>query len=465
MKRTIVLFILMGGWITASSQVTDTASVMKLTLLDAQNYAVQNSYNVRNGKIDLESAKKKVWETTAIGLPQVNGKIAYQHIFDVPSISFPATGNNDLSNIISQIPGARQEEYIPGNLYAYYLPGSEIAMGVENNITWSVTLSQLIFSGEYIVGLQASKTFLKISELALKKSEKDIIEVTSGTYYQILVLSKTRDVIRDNYLLMKKLSSDTREMNKVGLVDQTSADQIQINATDLENKLNQTERGLDVLKNVLKFQMGLPIETKIELADSMQTLINEALKPAFVDQQFMLENYIDSKILSTNEKASVLLLKQQKSKYLPSIAGFYQHQDQFKEATFNMTIPDIVGVQIDVPIFSSFQRNSRVSQAKLSLEKTRISKLQAEQGILLDFQRTQSDLVTSYSKMLNLKENEELTKRVYTNTLEKFNKGMASSFDLTQAQSQYLMTEMNYYQSVQEVLALKLKIDKYLNNN
>src|SRR3989339_1271868 len=60
---------------------------MLLTLQEAVDFALKNSADIKNAQIDIEIAKKKIWETTAIGLPQVSAKFAYQNIFKVPEMT------------------------------------------------------------------------------------------------------------------------------------------------------------------------------------------------------------------------------------------------------------------------------------------------------------------------------------------------------------------------------------------
>ncbi|HEX2967787.1 MAG TPA: TolC family protein, partial [Bacteroidales bacterium] len=58
----------------------------------------------------------------------------------------------------------------------------------------------------------------------------------------------------------------------------------------------------------------------------------------------------------------------------------------------------------------------------------------------------------------------EISKRVYASTENKFRQGMASSLDLTQANSLYLQAENNYISALMNLMQTKLALDKLLNN-
>ena len=95
MKKLICIWVLLVTFALGAQEKKD--SVIRITLKDAVNYATENSYNVRSAKFDLEAAKKKIWETIAIGLPQFSATVQYQNIFKVPELSFPATTYNGVA--------------------------------------------------------------------------------------------------------------------------------------------------------------------------------------------------------------------------------------------------------------------------------------------------------------------------------------------------------------------------------
>jgi outer membrane protein len=445
----LLFFVFIPGILSAQQD-----SILKFSLLEAQNYAVANSYAVRSGKLDLESARKKIWETTAIGLPQVSGNITYQNIFNPIILDF----SSSFAPIIKYLTD-------PKAAVAEFSNSGPMVASPQENITYKGTISQLLFSGEYIIGLQASKTFFEMSVQSLRKSEMDTKETMTKTYYQILITQRLRNILKANLDLIDKTLNDDKEMLKVGLVESISVDQLQLNRNDLDNTLSQTDRGIEIMQKLLKFQMGIKLDQKVILTDSLSTFVDQAMLPLVSNQELNLDNYIDAQILKTGEQGSKLMLKREQSKYLPTLAAVFMYQKLQVTPMFNFTPPKVLALSLDIPIFNSGMKQARVGQAKLAYEKSKTTREQAEQGLSLDFQQTRSDLLTTHNKLMSLKESEALSKRIYDITLTKFTHGTASSFELTQSQSQYLQTEGNYYSTVLSLLSLKSKMDKYLNQN
>jgi outer membrane protein len=424
------------------------AEVKKLSLKEAQDFALNNSADVKNARLDVLIAKKKVWETTAIGLPQLNASIAYQYLPNVPEASFPTIYPvYDNQGILIDI--SYEEQPIP--------------LGVESAATIDITLSQLVFSGEYLVGLQASRTFKALSAQSLKKSEQDIKELVANTYYMILVLEENNRVLDSTFKSVERTAFEINQMYEQGFVEETDADQINLTKASLKSSVISVERQLDMAYSLLKFQIGMDDNQEIELTQNLDEILGLNDLGSLSSSEFNLQNNINYQLLTTQETLTELDLKRTKSTFLPTVAAFYNHQEQTQVADFNFFIPDIIGVNINVPIFSSWQRMSQVQQKQMELEKVQNSKTQASQGLELEFTQALTEYSNALDKYLVEKDNRDLAKKIYDRTLIKYREGISSSMDLTQAQSQYLTTQSSYFNATLTLLQSKNKLEKLLN--
>jgi len=438
---------------------TENSVKTQFSLEEAIQYAIENGYDVKSKKIDLEIAKKKIWETTAIGLPQVNGTISYQHTFQVPEMSFPST-------ILTK---TRQEGTVNGvevagdSVFMTMVPGQKIKLGVPDNTTWDITLSQLIFSGEYIVGLRASKVFREMSEQNLAKSVSVIRESVSSSYYLALVMDENVKILKESQKITDSNLKDIIALGEQGIIDQIGIDQFKIIKANVDNSVQQLERVCTITKNLLKFQMGLPIESSITITDSLVKYTDEAKFLTYLTEAFDVSRTIDYQVLETAVKLQKLSYDREKTTYLPTLAGFYRHYEQIKKPDFNFQPSDIAGLSVSVPIFSSSMRLMKVQQAKLNLEKMKLTQEQATEGLNLEYQNTLNEFQTAYSSYINYKQTMELAKRIFDQTIIKYKEGMSSSTDLNNAQTQLLLTQSDHFNSLNKLLTAKAKLDRMLN--
>jgi outer membrane protein len=425
---------------TSSSIKTDT---LKLSLVQAQQFALDNNQSVLNANLDVESARKKVWETTAIGLPQVSGKLAYSYS---PELS---------PNIESFV-----------ELFQTLIPGysAESSSDMKWSTTATLTATQLIFSGSYLVGLQSAKIYKSLSEINQVKSKQDITESVSNSYFNMLIARENHMIVDSTYSNLVKTLSDMQAMGNQGFVEETDVDQMQITVSTVKSSLDMIVRLEDIAEKLLKIQLGINLDTQVVLTDSLNTLVNSLTYDQLLAASFVLDNNISYKALDAQVQVSELLLKLRKTEFLPDLAAYYQYQKEFNDKAFSFTPPHVIGLTMNVPIFGSGSKLARVSQAKIDLMKAKNSRDQAANSLWLSYYDSKSALITAHDKYGTEKKNLQLAKKIYDRALIKYTNGIISSTDLTQIQNQYLTVQSNYYTSLQNLIASKNKLEKLLIN-
>lgn len=456
-RKCFFTLIILGFVYEGFSQ--EKTEALKLSISEAQTYALQNNRTIQSAKLDIEIANKRIWETTAIGLPQFNFAVNYQHQFVVPEFSFPTAGFSP--SRLTDIEGLQQQEIAPG-IWQYYKSGQKISMGVKDNATFDFTVSQLIFSGEYIVGLQAFKVLKQVQEKNLVKTESLTKETVASTYYLALALEENSKVLKASLKLINQTYEDLVKMNQQGFNEETDVDQLKINISNIQTLVNSLESQKEISIKLLKFQLGVDFSQSLVLTDSLPSIILSGNFQYLASPEFNLDNSIDYQMITNLEKVSGLTLKQQQSKFLPTVSAFYRHQEQAKQASFNFAVKDVAGVTLSLPIFTSGQRLAKVSQAKLDLEKSRLNTKTVAQSLILEFESAKSSYQTAFSNYSTNKESMTLSKKIYDKTIIKYREGVSSNFELTQNQNQFLTAESNYYNSLLSLLNAKAKLDRIL---
>lgn len=469
MFRKLNQILLLAAMILSGTMFSVGQEKAKLSLDDAINKALKNNTNILNSDIDLKIAQKKVWETIATGLPQISGKGSYSHIFKVPTLSFG--GKTVLSN--TEVPwdpvtmsGTMSSLTLASgeSIYLNSEAGTPIELGLKNNTTFDVTLSQLIFSGSYIVGLQATKVYYGLTKQTAEKTKLDVIETVTNTYTMIQLAEESKKILSQNLENINKTQYEISEMNKQGFVEKTDVDQLEVTANTIRNALNQIESNLDMAYRLLKIQLGMEDAEQIELTDSLES--GESLTQSsiqLISESFSLEQNVDYQLIQTSEKAAKLDLDLARSNFLPTIAGFYNHTEKLKAPAFDFTPKDMLGINLSVPIFSSGQRMSVVSQKRMALEKAKNTRQLVSSSLIMQASQYQNDVKLKLEKYQNQKKSKELSDDIYQRTLEKYKQGMASSMDLMTSQNQYLTNLTNFYQSIYDLQGAKSKLEKLFN--
>jgi outer membrane protein len=444
-----------------------TDNVLSFSLKDAENYAIKNSPVTKSAQLDLESAKKKIWETTAMGLPQVNAKFAYSYMLTVPDKIKEFSSLNGLGTWMYYADQQLHTDNLSNPVFGKIPNPGPTTTTSDKDMKWGATLditaTQLIFSGSYIVGLQTAKTFKSLSEIAVTKSINDLKQSVAGAYYLVLVMNENKTVLDSTYNNTEKLKWKMEKMFDQGFIEETDVDQMKLTLSNLKDSKEMIARQVEIANNLLKFQMGIELSKKIELTDKIENFVDEGFLHELILKPFTSENTPEIQLLESQVKLQNLNVKYNQSAYLPDIAAFYTHDKNFNKNSFTFTPPDILGLSVNIPIFSSGMKHAKVQQARIALDKSNIAKEQAQQGLLMDYEKSKSELITALDKYNTSKENMILADKIQKRTIIKYKEGVSSSTDITQVSNQYLQSVSNYYGAMMDLLNAKAKTEKLIN--
>jgi outer membrane protein TolC len=256
-------------------------------------------------------------------------------------------------------------------------------------------------------------------------------------------------------------------MYSAGMAEATDVDQMISNVNMVENSRSSLERTIELNYNILRFALGVPATTSITLTETLENLTSEINVDTLLSQEFDPKQNVDYKLIEGQELMSSLSLKSEKASILPTLSGYYNYGtngmgDKVSELRWFQN--SMAGLQVSVPIIAGGQRYAKIKKAQINLDKARTTKDMLTDQLLLQEKQLRYNLVNANLQYQSQLENIEVSKRIYASMENKFKQGMASSLELTQANSQYLESENNYITALMSLLQTKLALDRLLNN-
>lgn len=416
------------------------------TLQEAIDFAVENNTNMKNSKESLFAAEARVKEIVGMGLPQLSASGSIVDNYIIPTSFIPA---------IIFDPNAQ-----PGELVG-------VAFGTQYTGNAGINLQQMIFNGSYIVGLKASKTYTELARKDLIKTQTDVVEAIKKAYYGVLVNKERTELVDKNFQRLDSLLKQTKALYENGFAEKIDLNRIQVQYNNIVNLRNNATIGLEVSYNLLKFQMGLPVSEKIELADELETLEFQTLDDDF-GKDFQYSNRIEYNQLQVNKSLVELDIKNTKSQYLPSLNLFGSYGASYGTSSFNSMFQfgenwrtlGSVGINASLPIFDGLQK-SRIIQQK----KTRLNQLENSLELVknqIDLQQDQaSKTFQSYVNTLRTqRENMKLSEEVYNVTVIKYQQGVGSNLEVVNADADFKEAQTNYYSALYDALIASVELEK-----
>ena len=442
MKKYLILFLGILGTISLNAQEN-----LSLSLDEAISYALENSYASINANRDIELSKQINRETIAFGLPQLNAAIDYQYWV-----------KQQVSIIPSEFFGGEEGDF------------TEVLFGTKNNLAASATLSQVIFDGSYIVGLKYLDTYMQISKDSKEKTQQAIREAVINAYGNILFTEEGISILKKNVATLEKNLAETNQIYLNGLEEEESVEQLELTLASLKISLSRTEKLKLINYKMFNITIGTDINTATTLTENLDELTNENIQFNLLEKEFNIEDHIDFRIAENTLEGQEGVVKLQKSKALPTLNTFinFGYQGYSESFTFLENEQDwfdssLLGVSLDIPIFSGFARSARTQQAKIEYDKAKTNLEETSQKVLLELETAKIDYQYRLEEFETSKKNLALAERIEKKQEIKFFEGISTSFDLTNAQNQLYTMQQNYLQAMLNVISSKASLDKALN--
>ncbi|WP_418500232.1 TolC family protein [Flagellimonas sp.] len=442
MRTTLISLFLLLPWLISAQD-----TIHSFSLDEAIAYALEHNYSAINASRDIEDAQKQKWETIATGLPQISGAVSYQ---------------NQLKQPVSQIPA----EFFGGEPGTY----QEVVFGQAQSMSATATLRQKIFDGSYIVGVQATKTFLDYSQNNKEKTELEVRKSVVEAYGNVLLAQESVLISERNKATLEKNLYETKRIFENGLGDEESVDQLQITLSSVDNQLKNARRLEKITLQMLNLMLGIPIDAPTVLTENLDNLTQKQIDLGLLDTEFNIENNIDYKLAANLNEQRALELKLAKSYALPTLNAFVNYGGNSFSNDFNFLSSgqqwfgsSILGVDLNIPIFSSLGRSATTQRAKIALEKAKTQFTETQAQVRLQLESAKSDYILSIEQYGTSKENLELAERIERKNQIKYEEGLATSFDLRQAQTQLYSTQQEYLQSMVDVINKKIELETILN--
>ena len=418
-----------------------------ISLEEAILFGEQNNRNIQNASFEIQKSYKDKWSTYAEGLPQISARANYQNFLELPTSLIPA-----------QFFGGIDGEF------------AEVQFGTPQTMDAGITVKQLIFDGSYIVGLAASKIFLKISENIFEKTLLEVRKNIVTTYSSVLLTRENIIFLEKNIKSLKSNLNELHQLFRNGFEEEESVEQLRLTLSGVETQLRYAKNLEQITLNMLKLLLGFPTKSNLTLSDTLEKMTNDSLfKMAKVDNP-NLKNNIDIKIAENNLLSETLLYRYERSKSLPRLSAFLDGNYTGNSDTFSFTRPGqkwfgaaLFGINLQIPVFSSLRRSALSQKAKIAVSQAETSLVETQERVFIEMQAAENEYQLAVENYFTNKENLALANRIEGKNQIKYFEGIASSFELREAQLQLYSAQNNYIKAIQNVIQKKISLETLLN--
>jgi len=440
MRNNFIMLLLLLFSISASAQ-----NAKSFTLEEAIAYALTNSYEIKNAHIGIADADQLIKENKAIGMPQVSGSLGYSYSFKLPETVVPL-------GLFSGMPVDGEFEKLP-------------AFGAKNRITASIDAQFLAFDYSYLTALKAARTAKKMAFSQKEQVEMMVKNQVREAYFPPLILEESKKTLQKNITNIEKLFFETKELYKAGFVEQLDVDRLELSLANLKTESNNLDRQKELVYNILKMIMNYPADQPIVIADDMNRLLVNA-ESEDLDGKINYSTRAEYRVAQQGQILQDLNVDYIKSTYYPNLMTFAQYQQVGQSGKVfqdNLwTDLGVVGLSINVPIYSGGAKSAKLQRAKLDLEKSNNQMRSLERVIWMEIGNARIAYKNAVQRVQDQQKNLALAQRIYDTTQIKYKEGVGSSLEITQAEQALFQSQQNVIQARYELLLTKVDLNKAL---
>lgn len=397
------------------------------SLEQAREHALLHNRSLQKASLALEQAEMAKWAAIANYLPQANINVNYQ------------------SNLVSD---------------SISLGAFKIAMKPSSTMT--LQIAQPILNLNIIVGIQMAEIARKMSENAIGQTELAIKQAVNTTYYAILVSEFSRDQLKKNLENVKTLANATRIKVNVGIGESTEADQMDVTVANLENTLTTMERNIEVAYNSLRLLLGMQAGDGLILTGKLDNLTDNQKAFDLLLEPFVPENNLDLKTSALGVEMSEKQVSSSFGAILPTVNAVYQRNEKLLTSAFDITMKNTLMVTANLPLFAGGKNAVTIKKAKLALQASQLDHEQAKDQLMVQEKQLRYNLKSALESFEIQKKNIDVTQRVFDNITKKYEHGLSSSIEVTNANNNLLTAQSNYVSAVMNLLNAEDELLKLL---
>lgn len=430
----------------------------RMSLEDCLKYAAKNQIKIKNALLDQQSALAKNREVTGMAYPQINAKGGINYAPLVAAFEIP-------DFISGAIKGAVQPQYLNDTFRNSPIGTLPLAFQPKWTTTGTLEASQILFDPSVLVALQARKTLEELAAKSVDITVQDVKVAVTKAYYNVLIAQKQQGLVEQNLSRLQQMEHEMNEYYKAGFREKIDVDRITVALNNLKTQQIRINQAIGLARLSLKYQMGMPLETPIALADS---LTDNTLNADILTEELDFNARNEFEMLKIQNRLYTYDVKRYRLGWIPTLSFFgnygYTLYNQAKlfEPGGNWQKSALMGVSLNVPIFDGFQRRNRLKQAEITLQKNENDLQNLKMGLALEEQNAKISLRNNLLTLANQRSNMELAEEVYNTARIKYNEGVGSSLEVMDAESSLREAQTNYFTALYDAMTARVDLEKAL---
>jgi len=452
MKSFLIITIAISIFYTSRAQET-------YTLPEAIDYALSHHNSLKVSELESENARWQYKEALSIGMPNIQGNVNYTFYYKRPVQPTEDFLSPAVYGILFQEQVVQPRELGPPETF-------EFSFVRKNDLSLSLSGEVLVFDGNFLKGLKAAKMFMDLADKQIELTQQDIVHNVTRAYQAVLVAERNKSIIQNNINNITKSLDEARIIYDNGFIEELDVDRLQLSLANLNIERDKLKQVIDISYNVLKYQMAYPMDKGLVVADELESTVETLI----MDPLKYMEELDPTKRPEHNLLVDAIALdyadlERIKQGYIPSVSAVIGYgQSLQRDGLFNGNEAGFlgngtIGLRARIPIYDGGFTKSKIQQKKIEIEKRNIELSEFDRAMQLQVTNAQRNFDNAKLSLDAAKQILALNEKIFDKAQIKYDEGVGSSVELTQAESSLYQSQAQYINALYDLLTTKTEID------
>ena len=435
-----------------------------LSLQAAVGRALGQSEEVRLARSQVQVAESQVREVRAGALPQVNANVGYTRTF---ASAFSGGGGFTLPDSLRFEPDttaslAERVRYLEENAPLAGLGGlgslfGNLPFGQANAYQATLSGSQLLYSGGRTgAALAIAREFRQVAQLGLQEQTAEIELRVRTAYVNALLAQEIAGSAQQALEQAEAFLQQERLRLSAGRASELEVLRAEVSRDNLRPQLVQAQNAAELALLDLKRLVDIPLDAPVALTTRLDVPSAEALaRPVLAAE-------------ALSRRASVAAAERQvtiaeqniriaRGAFLPSVSlsmnyGKLLYPSSPVDFTGDWRTDWTAGLNVSIPLLSGGQRAAQLAQARIAAEQARIQLAQLREGVQLQYTQAAGERERARTAITARQSTVQAAQRVHDLTVLRYNQGLATQLEVSQARLELLQARTNLAQAVADFL-------------
>jgi outer membrane protein TolC len=440
---------------------TDTVA---LTVGEAVGRAARGSQEVRLARAAVDLAGTQVTAARAQALPQIDGTLSYTRTFASPfsggggGFTLPDSLRFDPDSSAALVERIRYlEENTPnaalgalGSLFG------NLPFGQKNAYTAVISGTQVLYAGGRVgAALRIASDYRDASRYTFREEISDVEEQVRTAYWRAALAQELGAIAQAALDQAERFLAQERLRKEAGTASELEVLRAEVDAENLRPQLvaarNAAELALLDLKRLVEIPLAQPIRLTTPLTapdGALLASVSGAVPSGALDDRPAVAA-AEKQVEIRDEQVSIA-----KGSFLPSVSLRVNYGGQllppttfgFSDTDWRKDVSATVGVS--VPLFSGFRRKAELDQARVELERARLQLAQLREGVQLEYEQARGERERAATSIAARERTVQQAQRVHDLTVLRYEKGLATQLEVSDARLALLQARTNLAQAV-----------------